>query len=334
VHNGSSLFTGDAGQGESNIRRWIIENDWLEAIVALPLNMFYNTGIATYIWVLSNRKTPSRKGKAQLINAMDFWVPMRKSLGDKRREISAEHIAQITQLYLDFQETETCKLFATTDFGYRKVTVERPLRLNFQANPERIARLDEQTAFTNLAKSTKRSPEERLAQEAAGRQQQAAIRRLLTSIPDTLFKDREQFEHALDQAIRTAGPLEALPKITGALRKAMLSAISERDESAEICRDKDGFPEPDPELRDYENIPLKEDIRAYFEREVRPHVPDAWIDEATRDHKDGEIGKVGYEINFNRYFYKYQPPRPLKEIETDIKQIEKEIMDLLREVTE
>jgi type I restriction enzyme M protein len=330
VMNGSPLFTGDAGSGESEIRRWILENDWLEAIVALPEQLFYNTGIATYVWVLSNRKDPQRRGKVQLINAVDFWSSMRKSLGDKRREISPEHIARITQIYLEFKETEVCKIFDTVDFGFRKVTVERPLRLNFQASPERIARLDEQTAFKNLAKSTKRSPEARAAEEAAGREQQEAIRSLLARMPGTLFRDRGLFEKVLDQTIRESGALEALPKITAPLRKAVLNALSERDETAEICRDKDGQPEPDPQLRDFENVPLKEDIWTYFAREVKPHVPDAWIDKAARDHKDREIGKVGYEINFNRYFYRYQPPRPLEEIESEIQALEKEILSHLK----
>ena len=330
VMNGSPLFTGDAGSGESEIRRWILENDWLEAIVALPEQLFYNTGISTYIWVLSNRKAPERKGKAQLINAVDFWVPMRKSLGDKRREISPDHIAQITRIYLDFQETEDCKIFDTTDFGYRKVTIERPLRLNFQAGPERIARLDEQMAFKNLAKSSKRNPEERAVEEAIGRRRQDSIRSLLSRMPDTLIRDRAIFDQALDQAIQGAGALEALPKLTAGLRQAILNALGERDETAEICLDKDGYHEPDPELRDYENVPLKEDIWTYFDREVKPHVPGAWVDEATLDHKDHEIGKVGYEINFNRYFYKYQPPRRLAEIEADIQALEEEIMFLLK----
>jgi len=333
VMNGSPLFTGDAGSGESEIRRWILENDWLEAIIALPEQLFYNTGIATYVWILSNRKSPERKGKAQLINAVDFWTPMRKSLGNKRREISKEHISQVTQIYLDFKETAICKIFATTDFVFRKVTIERPLRLNFQAVPGRIARLEEQSAFINLAKSSKHSPEDRVVQETAGRKQQESIKRLLARIPDTLFKDREQFDRAFQHALQAAGPLEALPKLNASLRQAIFNALSERDETAEICRDKEGNPEPDPELRDFENVPLKEDIQTYFDREVKPHVPDAWIDMATRDHKDGGIGKVGYEINFNRYFYKYQPPRPLEVIESEIQGLEEEIMQMLREIT-
>jgi type I restriction enzyme M protein len=327
VMNGSPLFTGDAGSGESEIRRWILENDWLEAIVALPEQLFYNTGISTYIWVLTNRKEVQRRGKVQLINASSFWVQMRKSLGDKRREISKEHIAQISDIFLSFTEGEYSKIFDTTDFGYRKITVERPLRLNFQASPERIARLQQQKAFQDLASSKKKNPQEKAAEEAEGRPQQEAMLAMLSRLPDTLFKDRPTFDWVLDSTAKSAGL-----KLSPSIRKAMLAALSERDETAEICRDKDGNLEPDPEMRDTENVPLKEDIGIFFEREVKPHVPEAWINAAMRDHKDGEIGKVGYEINFNRYFYRYQPPRPLAEIEAEIKILEHDILEMLHEV--
>lgn len=329
IMNGSPLFTGDAGSGESEIRRWILENDWLEALIAMPEQLFYNTGIATYVWVLTNRKEKKRKGKVQLINASSFWVPMRRSLGDKRREISDDQIQQITGLFTAFKEGEHCKIFDVTDFGYRKITVERPLRLNFQASPERIARLKDERAFSNLAISKKKNPKERAAEEAEGRKEQDAIIAMLGKLPATLFKDRAQFETVLDKAMKAADLKLAAP-----IRKAILSALSERDETAEICRDEDGNPEPDPELRDTENVPLKEDIQVYFDREVKPHVPDAWINTAIVDHKDGKIGKVGYEINFNRYFYTYQPPRSLEAIEADIKAIEQDIVKMLREVTE
>jgi len=327
VMNGSPLFTGDAGSGESEIRRWILENDWLEAIVALPEQLFYNTGIATYVWVLTNRKAEQRRGKVQLINATDFWVQMRKSMGDKRREISRDQIQQITNIFLPFTEGEHSKIFNTTVFGYRKITVERPLRLNFQANPERIARLQQQKAFTDLAASKKKKAQERLFEESEGQEQQQGILAMLEKLPGTLFKDRAVFEKALDRAAMTAG-LKLIPP----LRKAILAALAERDESAEICRDTHGNPEPDPELRDTENVPLNEDIWTFFEREVQPHVPDAWINTAIRDHRDGEVGRVGYEINFNRYFYEYQPPRPLEKIEADIKLLEQDILAMLREV--
>ena len=328
VMNGSPLFTGDAGSGESEIRRWILENDWLETIVALPEQLFYNTGIATYVWVLSNHKAAERRGKVQLIDGTAAWVPMRKSLGDKRREISDPQIEQLTQQALAFTECSASKIFKTTDFGYRKITVERPLRLNFQASPDRLARPREEPAFAALAQSKKKDPEAKTQEEAEGSKQQAAIMAALQNIPaSTLYKDRPEFEKVLHRVL-VAAKINPSP----AINKAILNALSERDETAEICRDKKGHPEPDPQLRDTENVPLAEDIDTYFEREVKPHVPDAWINTDYRDDKDKQVGRVGYEINFNRYFYRYQPPRPLEEIEADIKILEAEILALLREV--
>ncbi len=325
IMNGSPLFTGDAGSGESEIRRWILENDWLEALVALPEQLFYNTGIATYVWVLSNRKPRERRGKVQLINATDIWVPMRKSLGDKRRMISAEQAQQIVHLYTAFAENDRCKIFPSTAFGYRKVTIERPLRLNFQASPERIKRLDDEPAFRKLAESKKKDRRAKAAEEEAGRRLQQDIKAMLASMPQELYKDRGRFLAALEEAAEKSGVC-----IGATVKKAILSALSERDEEAEICRDRDGNPEPDSELRDYENVPLGEDITAYFKREVETHVPDAWVNTQVRDEKDGEVGKVGYEINFNRYFYKYVPPRPLEEIEADIAKVEKEIAEMMK----
>ncbi len=327
VLNGSPLFTGDAGGGESEIRRWILENDLLDAIVALPEQLFYNTGIATYVWVLSNRKEKERRGKVLLVNATGFWKPMRRSLGDKRREISDDDRARIAALYEDFKEGEHAKIFDSTHFGYRKITVERPLRLNFLASPERIARLKEIGAFQKLAESRKKDANERAAEEAAGRADQEAIIKMLAAMPQTLFKDVPAFEKALDIVSKAAGLKFAVP-----IRKAIFNALSERDETAEIVRDAEGNPEPDPELRDYENVPLGENFHEYFKREVAPHVPDAWGNERVRDGKDGEVGVVGYEINVNRYFYKYVPPRPLEEIEADIRAIETEIVTMLRQV--
>lgn len=324
VMNGSPLFTGDAGSGESEIRRWILENDWLEAIVALPEQLFYNTGIATYVWVLTNHKAPARQGKVQLINASDFWVPMRKSLGSKRREISSEQIQEITSIFQSFAASAVSKIFDREDFGYRKITVERPLRLNFQAAPERIERLKEQSAFANLAVSKKKSAETKAIEEHAGKEQQKLILAMFQKFPDTLYKDRTHFEKLLKKVIKEAGLT-----IPAALYKAILTALSERDETANICLDKQGNPEPDTDLRDTENVPLKEDITDYFDREVIPHVTDAWISDMVRDAKDEKIGKVGYEINFNRYFYKYQPPRALEAIEADIKAVEGDILAML-----
>jgi type I restriction enzyme M protein len=327
VMNGSPLFTGDAGSGESEIRRWILENDWLDAIVALPEQLFYNTGIATYVWILTNRKEKQREGKVQLIDATTFWVPMRRSLGDKRREISADQIKEATKIYRAFEDSEKSKVFRTQDFGYRKITVERPLKLNFQASPERIERLKKESAFQSLALSKKKSLDAKAKEEAEGRREQEKILEILASIPADLFRDRTEFEGAIKRAFKKSGALLSAP-----IKKAILSALSERDEEAEICRDGKGDPEPDSQLRDTESVPLGQDIYEYFEREVLPHVPDAWINESIRDLLDGSVGKVGYEINFNRYFYRYTPPRPLEEIEAEIRALEAEIMEMLREV--
>lgn len=365
VFNGSPLFTGDAGGGESEIRRWIIENDWLEAIVALPEQLFYNTGISTYIWVLTNRKQPQRKGKVQLIDARNHWVPMEKSLGNKRRRIGdpidklkdPDHIGDITALHGQQAEDATrwvlfdkdgkvadlrasapgapapsgqtwkqlvvSKVFDNEDFGYHKITVERPLRLNFHATPERIARLEGETAFKNLATSAKKDEAQRLKDIEAGEARQQQIRDLLIEFgrrhPEQI-NDRKRFLECLKPIDRELEVRLSAPEL-----KAVINALGERDDTAEICRGRDGQAEPDTELRDTENVPLKESIEAYFEREVLPHVPDAWIDH-------GKI-KVGYEIPLNRHFYRYEPPRELAVIEEEIKALEADIVRLLAEVT-
>jgi len=328
VMNGSPLFTGDAGSGESEIRRWILENDLLDAIVALPEQLFYNTGIATYVWILTNRKDPRRRGKVQLIDATALWVPMRKSLGNKRREISDDQIQEVKKIYEEFEEGEQSKIFDSEIFGYRKITVERPLKQNYQASSERIEQLRGQKAFQSLAQSRKKDKEAKAREEAEGRRQQEAILNILSKMSGDLFTRRPDFEKALKRAVKDDDL-----KLSAPVKKAILAALSERDEVAEASIDGHGIPEPDPQLRDTENVPLGQDVREYFEREVLPHVPDAWINESVRDQKDGEVGKVGYEINFNRYFYEYKPPRPLEEIEAEIRVLESEIMDMLREVT-
>jgi type I restriction enzyme M protein len=327
IMNGSPLFTGGAGSGESEIRRWVLESDWLEALVALPEQMFYNTNIATYIWVLTNRKTPEREGKVQLIDATSFWKQRSKNLGSKRRDIPRDKTREIVVLLNRFEEGKFSKIFPVTQFGYRRITIERPLQLNFQASPERIERLKGERTFARLAESKKRNPEVKAQEEELGRRQQVKILDMLQSLPDTLFKDRPSFEKVLKMA-----PPEHGIKLDASLKKAILSALSERDETAEVCRDRKSNPEPDTNLRDTENVPLSVPIEDFFEREVKPHVPDAWIDETKRDAKDGEIGIVGYEINFNRYFYTYEPPRPLENIEADIKKLEFEIMEMLKQV--
>ncbi len=341
IMNGSPLFTGDAGSGESEIRRYILENDLLEALVALPEQLFYNTGIATYIWVVTNRKRGRAVGLVQLVDATSFWVPMRKSLGDKRRRIPPERAQDILRILADFKDGDTrlitkdgkqeevvvSKSFSTAHFGYRKITVERPLRLKFQATPERIARLEEEKGFQALAQSKKKGAAGE-KEQAEGRAQQEAIRKLLRTLPDALFKDRAEFERLLDGAAKGAGI-----KLTAPVRRAILSALSERDETAAICRGSEGNVEPDPELRDTESVPLAESVDAFFEREVKPHVPEAWIDTSKRDPKDGHVGIVGYEISFNRYFYRYIPPRPLEVIEAEIREIEQDILRMLADVT-
>jgi type I restriction enzyme M protein len=347
VFNGSPLFTGDAGSGESEIRRWIIESDWLEAVVALPDQLFYNTGISTYIWVLTNRKEPDRRGKVQLIDARQYFVKMRKSLGNKRNKIGdpeddarePDQIAEITRMHGDFRDGDTrtvgadaqgetvvvSRVFDNADFGFSKITVERPLRLNSQVSGDRLARLEEEAGFLSLATSSKKSETVRRDEIEEGQRRQAEIRALLQSFAeahgDTLYRDRESFLTDLRNADRARGV-----RLTASELKAVLSALGERDGTAEVCRDRNGKPEPDPELRDTESVPLKEDIEAYFEREVLPHVADAWIDHSKT--------KVGYEIPLTRHFYRYEPPRPLEEIEADIKRLEGEIVALLGEVTE
>jgi type I restriction enzyme M protein len=325
IFNGSPLFTGDAGSGESEIRRWIIENDMLEGIVAMPDQLFYNTGISTYIWVVTNRKNndplkgPKRKGKVQLVNAVDFYQKMRKSLGNKRNEISDDQIAEIARIYGALKESEYCKIFDNDDFGFRKITVERPLRLNFMVNDERIENLKNDSGFIKLAESRKKGAVA-LQEIEEGKALQKRIIEILKTMDSTkLYKNRDEFIKALKNSFNSNG----LSFDTSSL-KMLLSMLSEKDETADICTDSKGRPEPDADLRDTENVPLKEDIYAYFEREVKPHVPDAWIDE--------DKTKVGYEIPFTRHFYKYQPLRPSEEILKEIIALEESIREQLKKV--
>ena len=317
VMNGSPLFTGGAQSGESEIRRWMLENDWVEAIVALPTDLFYNTGIQTFVWLLTNRKPKNRQGKVQLIDASGerFSKLLRKSLGSKRREIPDEARAEIVRLYAGFQngesgESEVSKIFDVVDFGYREIRVERPLKLNFQVTPERLARLADHKPYARQHEAD-----------------QAAIETALQTIGEQLFSSRIDFERAVNKALKTAGL-----KIGAPIKKAIITALSERGEEADICTDKNGKPEADTDLRDHELVPLREDWREYMQREVLPFVPDAWVDETHTDAHDKQVGRVGYEINFNRYFYQYVPPRPLEEIDAELKTLEAEIAGLLREV--
>jgi type I restriction enzyme M protein len=315
VFNGSPLFTGAAGSGESEIRRWIIENDWLEGIVALPDQLFYNTGISTYFWIVTNRKRPERRGKVQLVDARESFVKMRKSLGNKRNEISPEQIAEVTRLYGDFEEGERVKILPNESFGYQRITVERPLRLRYQVTAETLPAIETSSGWTKLTES------ERLA-----------LVQLLEPIAGFSSTDRTA-------AARKLGPL---PK---AIEKAVWEAISVRDPEALVIADRKGHPEPDPDLRDNENVPLpgptsgfepdpterlatapyRSAVDAYMAAEVLPYVPDAWVDNSKT--------KVGYEIPLTRQFYRYVPPRPLAEIDAEIKALEEEIAGLLIRVT-
>jgi len=362
IFNGSPLFTGDAGSGESNIRRWIIENDLLDAVIALPDQLFYNTGIYTYIWIVNNRKKNERRGKVQLIDGTKHFRKMKKSLGNKRNELDDEHINEVTKLYGDYINNKTCKvsingteeeracskIFDNREFGFIKVTVERPLRLNFMASGERIQRLWEEKAFTGLAESKKKKDKAEIEKEIerGKRLQEDIIKALKKLDPEKLYKNRKEFITDLKTVLN-----ERILKIEANIKKALLSALSERDRTAEMCMDSRGNPEPDGELRDTENIPLPGDIKLplplgydnktgrdklvdlvkehceeYMKKEVLPHVPDAWI--------DYNKTKVGYEIPLNRHFYVYKPPRPLEEIELDIKKLEQDIMTMMKEVVE
>lgn len=313
VTNGSPLFTGGAGSGESEIRRWLIEHDLLDAIVALPTDMFYNTGIQTYIWIIDNNKPAHRQGKVQLIDASGeaFYKPMRKALGSKRRELTEEGRQRVVDAYLAMEESDISKVFEGEAFGYREIRVERPLRLRYRVTDETVESVKGLKAFAKL-------PED-----------------VVENIADDLFglvNGQDTTKAEIERVFSAAYALHAGKKAGAADKKAVVTHFSERDEDAEPVLDAKGNPEPDPELRDTEIVPLGEDVDAYMEREVLPFVVDAWVDEGNTDPKDNEVGRVGYEINFNRYFYCYVPPRPIPEIDADLKQIETEISGLLKEV--
>lgn len=308
VLNGSPLFTGGAGSGESNIRQWIIENDLLDAIIALPTDMFYNTGISTYIWVLDNAKTAERRGKVQLINAVEMFGKMRKSLGSKRKELCSEDLEKICELYDSFRDDDgedapaLSKVFANKEFGYRTITVERPLQLRFDVT-------DETAELVMAVKAIAKLPEA----------DQQAIRSALAGLAGRSWTNRDTFVAELKTALREAG----LAKMGAPLIKSIWTVIGQHDPEAEVITTK-GRPEPDPTLRDTENVPLTEDVDEYFAREVLPHVPDAWIDH--------DKTKIGYEIPFTRHFYRYTPPRPLEEIQRDLRGLVTEIQAMLAEV--
>jgi type I restriction enzyme M protein len=300
VFSGSPLFTGGAGSGESDIRRWIIENDWLEAVVALPEQMFYNTGIGTYIWIVTNRKEQQRKGKIQLLDAREFYVSMRRSLGNKRRKIGEgqgepDQIGDIVRLYGRLEQGQQSKIFSNTEFGYTRVTVERPLRLRYQMT------LDDKARFLDACPH--------LLDD-------------IQAIDKTLGREPLMDWNEAESRIRKLLQL----KWKATEHKLFREVFTTKDPQAAPVRKSKTEYEADPDLRDNENIPLSEDIDTYFSREVLPHIPEAWMDR--------EKDKVGYEINFNRYFFTYQPPRDLGLIDRELKEVEEEILRLLKEVTE
>jgi len=287
----------------------------------MPDQLFYNTGIFTYIWILTNRKPVERKGKIQVVNAVSFFEKMSRSLGNKRNEISDRQINEITGIYGDFIEGKFCRIFENEDFGYNRITVERPLRLNFQTSKERLTLLENEKAFQNLSKPKKKG-KAGLQQKEEGEKLQQEILAMFKSMDGSVFyKNRDQFEGDLNERCKKYGLLLPAP-----IQKAVLKALSEQDETADICADKKGNPEPDTSLRDNENVPLKEDIGEYFNREVLPHMPDAWIDESKT--------VKGYEINITKYFYEYKPLRNLEEIRTDILELELQTQGLMNEVVE
>ena len=316
ITNGSPLFTGDAGSGESNIRKWIFENDYLEALIALPDQLFFNTGIGTYVWVLTNEKTPQREGKVQLIDAREEYVGMRKSLGNKRHTLPEESINKIINTYKDFTESDKVKIFDNEDFGYTKITVERPMQLNYQVTPERLENLYSYAQFKKLAESKSEDPEIKMAEEEEGKKQQEAIKEALLTIGDELYTDWDTFETKVKNALKSFD-------LKPAFIKNVIEKLSEHDDTAEYVTDKKGKPKADSNLRDTEKIPLVQNIDDYFENEVLKYYSDAWY--------DSKKNKIGYEINFTQYFYVYEPPRPLEEIEADIAKITVEIQELLKD---
>ncbi|MCF8486858.1 MAG: type I restriction-modification system subunit M [Rhodobacteraceae bacterium] len=333
VMNGSPLFTGGAASGESEIRRWMLENDWVEAIIALPTDIFYNTGIQTYIWILSNRKPADRAGKVQLIDASGerFWQSMRKSLGSKRRAIGDDARAEIVRIYGEYLNGnagygDVSKVFPTTAFGYREIRVERPLRLKIEIDMKKVSAL-------MVAMPTFHGSPNLLLKgflNVLKVKDDSLIDFLLVWLTNGTGKSwmsRDEFLLDIQRDAKASGVKLPVPTIKG-----LLTHFGETDPEAEICCDAKGRPEPDPKLRDHELVPLGEDWRTYFKREVRPFVADAWVDESHTDPADGEVGRVGYEINFNRYFYQYVPPRPLTEIDAELKALEAEIAGLLKEV--
>lgn len=311
ILSGSPLFTGNAGQGETEIRRWLLENDYIDAIVALPTDIFFRTGIGTYIWILTNNKPEARKGKVQLIDATALHSPMRKSEGNKRRFVSDEQIQDIARLYADFAPGENVRIVDYRDFGYRRIKVQRPLRLTVQINENTLTALAASKPFVKLDK-----------EEQDG---------WLTLLRKYLGQTHTYAWLATLPALaKNAG----LGKVGKPLANALEASLGVRDPNAPEVLDEEGNPLPDKELEDFESVPMDQTISDYMAAEVLPHVGDAWVDAEYTDERDGQVGKVGYEINFNRYFYKYVPPRDLHEIDAELKAVGAEIAALLNEVAE
>jgi type I restriction enzyme M protein len=309
VFNGSPLFSGGAGSGESEIRRHIIENDMLEAVVGLPDQLFYNTGISTYVWIVTNRKANHRKGKVQLVDAREQFVKMRKSLGDKRKEISPEQIDEITRLYGDFEEGPNVKILPNDAFGFKRITVERPLRLIWRGGPEAAAALESDKAFRALADG-------KGVDRTAGVKLQNQLTAAVTSALDTPVDDVKKAEKALKEQLG-----ETWSDLKAPARKALLAALAVRDKSAPPVTGRGGKVESDADLRDNENVPLGEDVDDFLAREVLPYAADAWVDH--------DKTKIGYEIPFTRHFHVYTPPRPLEEIDEEIRQLEQALAAVL-----
>src|SRR6056297_3102055 len=313
ILSGSPLFNGRAGQGESEIRRHLLEQDVVEAIIALPQEIFFRTGIGTYIWILSTKKPAHRKGRVQLINATDMYESMRKSEGNKRRRVGDEQIRDIVGMYSAFEETRESKIFDSTEFGYRRIRVLRPLRKKIVISEEGLARLEEEKPWAKLTED-----------------QRDGWRALLHDQMGT-----EHDWHWVDGWMKAAAKADAgLGKVTATHVKMLQRAFGLRDPELDPVTDKKGTVLPDDDLTDYENVPMGTDIHDYLATEVLPHAEDAYIDDTYRDETDGEVGIVGYEINFNRYFYEFQPPRELDEIDADLNAVEAEIAAILAEVTE
>ena len=314
VLNGSPLFTGGPNSGESAIRRWVIENDWLEGIIGLPENLFYNTPIHTYIWILSNDKPPEREGKVQMIDAREMYEKMEEGLGEKRHRIPEEDINEITKIFGDLEANGRSKVIDNKEFGYRRIVIDRPLRMSFQATEERIESLHDERAFTNREEAV----------------QEAVKTALQTLNSDKQWINRDEFIDSVEQAFEKHDI-----NVRNSVYNAIERALGETNPDADIVTNSKGEPEHDTDLRDRERVPLDEDPREYFERQVKPYVENAWINKSRKYHddQDGELGVVGYEINFDRYFYEYESSRPLEAIDEDIREVKEDVLDLFEEVS-